>query len=133
MTDAADNVFQLTSRIRRDWLGQRGKERCRHSRFTVDPSSGDVECSDCGKPVSPSHALITLAHHHADLADTLKRAREELAEIKQYAPHLRAAKRVEKIWRGRHLPTCPHCQKGIEAETFGHRSVWRQKKQRGDA
>jgi len=129
MSGDSDNVIHLTGTVRRDFLRKAG--RCRHEGgFTVDQYTGDVECDECGQPVSAAHAMISLALRYERIAQQVASAREEVKTLKAYAPHLRAAKRAEAIWRGGHLPACPHCQKGIEADSFGHTRVWRQRSAR---
>lgn len=104
---------------------------CRHTKgFTFCDSTGDVNCDQCKAPVSHFHALQAIARQHEAITAAFKAAHAEMAELKQYAPYLKAAKRVESIWRGKMLPACPHCNKGIEAEKFGFAQVWNPNKQR---
>lgn len=129
MSEQGANVIALTAIVRREYFAKTGK--CRHDAgYVVCETTGDVECDQCGAPVSAAHAMLALARRYELIVAEVKRAREEVAELKAYAPHLRAAKRAEAIWRGGHLPACPHCHKGIEADTFGHARVWRARKPR---
>jgi hypothetical protein len=96
----------------------RCKPKCRHQRFLIDKRHGSVECADCGELVSAFHALLAVAGEETDYHSKLSSMRAEMREIASYAPRLRAVKALEKIWRGKMLPMCPHCKRGITAEAL---------------
>jgi len=105
----------------RQALPARCKAQCVHQRFTIDRHHGSVHCVDCGDAVSAFHALTLVAQHDSALHQSWKARRKEMEEIKAYQPWLRAVKALEKIWRGRMLPMCPHCGRGVRAEALGER------------
>lgn len=96
------------------------KTDCYHQRFIIDKSHGSVECSDCGEIISAFHAISIMAQRDSRYFKNLERMRQEAKELKEYSPFLRAVKKLESIWRGKYLPGCPHCHKGIEAEELAN-------------
>jgi len=92
------------------------KSHCEHQRFVIDNTHGSVECADCGEVVSAFHALKVVAGRDSNFSRRLTAKREELAKIQAYKPWLRAVKELERIWRRKMLPLCPHCGHGVTAE-----------------
>ncbi|MDA8190933.1 MAG: hypothetical protein M0Z68_05575 [Gammaproteobacteria bacterium] len=90
--------------------------QCRHSHVEVDPTNREVTCHDCGKVVDPFDVLVQFAQDGSSLQYTYTTLQKEVERLRRWNPFLRAVKKLEEIWRGSMLPTCPHCRHGIRAE-----------------
>ena len=90
--------------------------QCRHRHVEVDPANREVTCQDCGKVVDPFDVLVGFANEGSLLQRTYTALQDEVGRLRNWNPFLRAVKRLEEIWRGSMLPTCPHCGRGIRAE-----------------
>ena len=95
---------------------RKGAKFCRHQRLLLIAETQLCECKDCGEMIGPFKALEILSRIDGDLARRWKRLQAENAEMEDYVPHLKAAKKVEHLWRGKWVPCCPHCGVGITAE-----------------
>lgn len=111
--DDAGNVLEF-----RTGMNRKCKSNCLHQRFVIDETHGSVECADCGETVSAFHALVRVARKDSLFRRHMVAQRQKLEEMKAYKPWLRAVKALEKIWRGKMLPMCPHCKRGITAEAL---------------
>lgn len=94
---------------------------CAHKDIVIDPDEGTLECQDCGASIDPFSKLVKIAERQKALQWHRKRERERLGElwraVRNYRPHLRAAKALEQIWRGGKLaPNCPHCNAALLPE-----------------
>ena len=94
--------------------------KCAHERVEVDPRNREVTCRDCGKMVDPFDSLVTFARQGSDVKRSYTALLEEVQRLKAWKPFLTAIKTLEKIWRGKMLPMCPHCGVGISAESLAN-------------
>ena len=91
--------------------------QCDRPTYELDMQNERVECSECGAVIPPFKALLNLARRH-DRINEIHEARLEQAEaIKNYKPHLRTIKELEKKYRGNKLvPHCPACEEPFYLE-----------------
>ena len=83
----------------------------------MDDAVQAVRCLDCGGIVEAYWALRSILSEIQAARASIERARAEIEEGRRATLHLIAAKRVEKLWRGRRMaPVCPHCRRGILPE-----------------
>ncbi|MHB1630685.1 MAG: hypothetical protein ACYCQL_00525 [Acidithiobacillus sp.] len=94
--------------------------KCVHERVEVDPRNREVTCRDCGKLVDPFDSLVTFARQGSDVKRSYTALQDEVQRLKAWKPFLTAMKTLEKIWRGKMLPMCPHCGVGIAAEKLAN-------------
>lgn len=100
----ADNVFVLKGRA----------QICEHQ-WEIDLETRSISCSKCGQESTAWDVLVRIAHNEGTERKRLAHARRETAELKRWNPHLRAVRELERIWRGKMLPTCPNCGMGVAA------------------
>jgi len=100
---------------------------CNHRRATMDDNGEIIKCDDCGAQVSPYWFLRDFFERFAEYRRELDRQREMVNDALQRTVRLRAAQRVEKLWRSRkRMPACPHCHRGIsQHDGFGSETVRR--------
>jgi len=105
-----------------------GSNECDHKHIELDGYGDIVRCKKCGSQVSAFWALEMIANEYNRSLAKLRRDQEALARAKAVDLHLLAARKVEKIWRGRTMvPACPHCGLGILPEDgFGNNRVNRE-------
>jgi DNA-directed RNA polymerase subunit RPC12/RpoP len=94
--------------------------KCTHERIEVDSRNREVTCKDCGKLVDPFDSLVAFARKGSDVKRSYTALQDEVQRLKEWKPFLTAMKTLEKIWRGKMLPMCPHCGVGIAAEKLAN-------------
>lgn len=103
--------------------------RCKHKSVAIDPSDGTLDCQECGKSLNPFTVLLNYVNSWAEIAKwreeckAAAQAQREKALLtwntyRAWRPHLRAAQYIEKQWRSRMAPCCPHCGNGLLPEDF---------------
>lgn len=92
------------------------RKRCEHQHIEVDPKNREVLCLDCQERVDPIEALVTLCQKGSRAYETFIALQAEVKTLRAWNPFLKAVKKLESIWRGSMLPTCPHCGVGVKAE-----------------
>lgn len=96
---------------------RRSEDACQHKHICIDPDNETVECTDCGKGISPFYALNMMMSYWANIDSKYRMRIEEANSIKEGKRLLKATQRVDKAWRSRKmLPTCPHCHRGISPD-----------------
>ncbi len=97
---------------------------CEHKHLTLDANGHIVVCTDCKQQVSTWWALNLLVDQYEKAYRGLQ-ARSQTVQLQiRDNLHLIAAKRVEKVWRSRMIPTCPHCNRGIRPDDgFGSTAI----------
>lgn len=99
--------------------------QCDHQRFVIDVNRGTVECAECGQIVSAFHALCKIAREESRYRDNLHYRIKLNKELDNYKPWLKPVRELERIWRGKMLPLCPHCSEPLKPEDFLSSSVRR--------
>ena len=102
------------------------KDRCEHKHLCFDPMARHIECEECGQFVEPFDAFMILLDYHRRGADILLSRQSELKELEEKAGKnlLKATRELDRVWRSKMLPTCPHCKEAIAPEDgFGMFSV----------
>ncbi len=115
MTERIVNFADMAFKLR----GRRSlfeKDRCEHIRLELDENGGIVTCMDCKKEISAFWALQHMAERWERHALESKNARQRINDDAKKIIHLRAAKRIEQVWRRGMACCCPHCHKPILAE-----------------
>lgn len=96
---------------------------CQHLTCEIDADAGTLTCAECGVSVSPFSRLLLIAENRKAIKERDNEYRRRISDlfqqVRNYRPHLRAAKALEEVWRGRRMaPCCPHCHTGLLPEDF---------------
>ncbi|MGI9502913.1 MAG: hypothetical protein ACR2RE_07650 [Geminicoccaceae bacterium] len=105
--DAGDKLFVLKNH----------PKFCDH-RWEIDQESRTINCHRCGVESTAWDVLIRIAYQERDDHKVLESVKREIVELRKWNPFLKAVRRLEKIWRGKMLPTCPNCGIGITAQAL---------------
>jgi hypothetical protein len=91
---------------------------CPHKQLVYDYRNEYIQCEDCGLPVQPFQAFMMLVNHFDSAISRLEHRRKELSELEAASNRnlLKAVKEIDRIWRRKMLPCCPHCGRGIAIE-----------------
>lgn len=108
-----DNIVRLTDVLAKKPYSRR---ECAHARLEVDATNRRVECRDCNREVDAFEAISILADNASAYQRTYDQMRKDHQNLAGWVPHLRAVRDLEGMWRGKRLPMCPHCKKGVTAE-----------------
>jgi len=105
----------------------RGKTRrpfrtCRHKSMAYDPNERRIYCNDCESDVEPFDAFMALVERQDRAIKHFERVKKEAEDARSANLHRIAAKKLEKTWRGKLLPCCPHCSRGITPADMEHHS-----------
>lgn len=94
-----------------------GPDACRHVHMQMSDDGHTVICKDCSKQLSAYFVLEMLMDALTQEREQARALSAKAKEERAAVCHLRAAKHLESIWRGRDaIPACPHCNEGITAE-----------------
>lgn len=86
-------------------------------RFELDSQNREVICKHCGNIVDAFDAIAIISNRWEDVSAETNRLLDQAKELRDYKPWLRATKSFERsIDRGKMIPICPHCSKGILLE-----------------
>lgn len=123
MADLPDDIIPIrTIRILR---GRRKHCECyewhtipkKAPRFELDAQNREVICKHCGNIVDAFDAMAIISKRWEDVDEETRRLLRQAEELREYKPWLRVVKQFEQdIRRGKMIPTCPHCYKGILLE-----------------
>lgn len=88
---------------------------CDH--MSVSLEEGDIVlCKKCNMQVSAFWCLRQYAIHWQVKDNAIKMMDNDLKRRLESNLHLIAAKKIERVWRGKKMaPCCPHCKRGILA------------------
>ncbi len=112
MSDSTDNVVSL-----RETLAKKYKRvECRHDHLEVYENNRRLTCLDFKREIDPFEAISHLADRTSELQMKWAQMRKDYKNLAGYVPHLRVVRDLEGMWRGKRLPMCPHCKKGVTAE-----------------
>ena len=90
---------------------------CRHLHLALDDEGEIVRCSDCQVQVGAYWALTMLIERFQRERAALDARDAGLKELASRTLHLKAARVIESIWRGRKMaPLCPQCNEAILPE-----------------
>ncbi|MTI83459.1 MAG: hypothetical protein FH756_06025 [Firmicutes bacterium] len=89
---------------------------CINRNYEVDTVNKEVLCTQCGAVVDPYDVLVDIAYSHERLNGEVENLLRQRKEILSWKPHLVALRKLESIYRGKMLPCCPHCGRGVLAE-----------------
>ncbi len=100
-------------------LPARRVAQCEHKRLTYCADERRVWCSDCERTIENFDAFMTLTTYFHRMAGAVARDMERAKEALAHAVLSRAAKALDKVWRGRSMaPCCPHCRGALLPEDF---------------
>ncbi len=93
--------------------------RCPHRSMVYDHNERRIWCKDCERTIDAFEAFQALVEQCDKVAKVSERALKEAREAKAHSLLSRAAKVVDKAWRGRRMaPCCPHCRSALLPEDF---------------
>ena len=94
---------------------RRESHECDHQNIVVYSNDEIVKCRDCDLQLTPFFALKQLIGRWQDICVHLRRRETTIKQHEDSQVALRAAKKVEKVWRkhNRMAVLCPHCREGI--------------------
>lgn len=94
-------------------MTRRPHSTCRHVQLIYDEKERRVWCEDCETDVEPFDAFVGLIQRF----DAFEKKAAELRSLENLTIVSRAAKALDKIYRGHAMaPCCPHCNRGILPE-----------------
>lgn len=102
----------------------RGKSRrpftsCRHLRTVYDTSERRIWCEDCETTLDPFDAFMSLVVNYDTAHKKLLKVYEEVLEAREHSLVSRAAKSIDKVWRGKTMaPCCKSCGAGLLPEDY---------------
>lgn len=100
-------------------LSRREFSACNHRQMVYDPQERRIWCKDCERDVDPFDGFKILVEQFHAAEANIKRRRAQLEELEKVSIISRAAKQLDKIWRGRRqVPNCPHCKEALLPEFF---------------
>lgn len=92
-------------------------KQCEHDNLTIEAHGHIVRCDDCGEQVDAFWVLERMAYRREREIQKREAEKAELEDLRHKTIHLKAARRVERLWRGRKMaPCCPHCDAAILPE-----------------
>lgn len=92
-------------------------ETCKHNRMVYDQQERRIWCEDCENDVDVFDAYVRLVECHDSAWKKIWRTWNEAKEAADFQLRSRAAKAMDKVWRGRRMvPNCPHCGEGLLPE-----------------
>ncbi|MBP3463812.1 MAG: hypothetical protein J6K45_04960 [Clostridia bacterium] len=87
---------------------------CERPLYEVDCKNRLVYCEICGAIVDAFDAIYKVAMHVEEINEDIKRAIENKKILETYKPHLKEARRYERMMRAKDmLPKCPKCNKAF--------------------
>lgn len=100
------------------------RRACRHHSVWIWEDEPILECRACGAVLDAHDWMRKNLDGFAAGIEEKRQERDRLAaqveELRRWNPILRAVKALERIWRGKMLPQCPHCHRGIRAEALAN-------------
>lgn len=94
-------------------LSRRVPSTCAHNNMVYDSKERRIYCPDCENDVEAFDAFEAIVYGYNHALEKLKRFREEVATAYREALHRIAARSLDKTWRSKMLPCCPHCSRGL--------------------
>ncbi len=99
-------------------MSRRPTSVCKHDRLHYDTHERRVWCPDCESDVEAFDAFMQLVGQFHRAADSLREREAKVREAEQHSLISIAAKNVDKAWRSRMIPGCPHCRQPLFPEDF---------------
>lgn len=129
MSEEVVSFAEFRARIKGAAFVRDDERRCKHHHMTLDEHGGTVDCDDCGKNLSAFAVLCHFVREWGKIQEWKaechaygQKMRDEALltwrTYRSWRPHLRAAQYIEKQWRGKMAPCCPHCGNGLLPEDF---------------
>jgi uncharacterized protein (DUF983 family) len=115
-----DGVVDLAGfRITRGTSKRVPWERCKHRKLIYDRQDRRVRCEDCNRDLDAFDALMVMVDGFGEMMGEVRRKQAAAREATAHSVVSRAAKAVDKLWRGQRMaPCCPHCSRGLLPEDF---------------
>jgi hypothetical protein len=89
---------------------------CQHVNKTLDSNGGIITCDDCKKQLSPIWVIEEIISKWGEWWRRLESRAAQVKELEGKTVILKAAKEIEKRWRRKMAPCCPHCNRAILPE-----------------
>lgn len=88
-------------------------ESCKHKHMTLDENGDFVTCDDCKIQLSAWYVLNHVLQDLDEWRSKLMRQAQVNQEANEKTFHLKVTQNLERVWRGKLVPACPHCGEGI--------------------
>ena len=106
-------------RVARGLSRRPSRLKCPHRKLVYDESERRVWCSDCETSIDGFEAFLALVGQVHSVQSQTDRMIRRAEEAEAHTLISRAAKVVDKAWRGRRMaPCCPHCMGALLPEDF---------------
>lgn len=93
--------------------------KCEHRHVLYSTSERRVWCEDCERTIDAFDALMTVSRYFEKMVGDLRRRHAAVRAAEEAALVSRAAKAVDRVWRGHRMaPCCPHCSGALLPEDF---------------
>ncbi len=100
-------------------MSRRPASTCKHQQMVYDQQERRIWCRDCERDIEPFDAFRIIVEQFSAAEANIVRRQREVAEAEQASIISRAAKNLDKLWRGRRqVPNCPHCREALLPEFF---------------
>ena len=93
-------------------------KRCDHRSLVFNRDERRVWCKDCERTLDGFDAFMVL---NAGFTKIVQAANHKLAKAEEALTSTlvrRAAKEIDRTWRSKLAPMCPHCRQGLLPEDF---------------
>ena len=96
---------------------------CPHRNLVYDRRERRIWCEDCEHTIEPFDAFMLMIDQHHNATQKADRLLREAHEARDKQIHRIAARDMEKLWRKKMAPCCPHCQRGLLPEDLEGRRM----------
>jgi hypothetical protein len=99
-------------------LAKQNQSRCGHKALIYDQRDRRIWCEDCERTVDNFDAVMLMVRHYQAMVREARLRLQKANEAFAASVRRRATKELDRIWNGRMVPNCPHCNRGILPEDF---------------
>lgn len=95
-------------------MSRRPFRTCNHTSMVYDPRERRIYCEECESDVEPFDAFMAIVERYDSALKKYRKIKDDAIAARAHNLHRIAAKKLEKLWRGKQLlPCCPHCSRGL--------------------
>ena len=124
MDELPNNVTPISTLIIN--RNKRKECTCIDRRFEIDTVNNEILCASCGVIVDPFDAMLDIATRYERINQEVQHLLDQRKQILNWKPHLLTVRKIEQIYRGSMILSCPHCGRGILADELTHIQVNKQ-------
>jgi hypothetical protein len=102
---------------------------CQHKALIYNQIERRCWCEDCTRTVDNFDVVMIMVRAYGTM---LREARLRLAQAREAtkaAARRLATKELDRVWGGKMVPNCPHCQRGLLPEDFANGAASTQSKE----